>query len=148
MSTHLPLPVDIVSELPEWLTEIVIPIGAALLAAAIVLFGLWLERQKHDQLRRGAFVDELTQLLIQSAIVEKSGIVGTDLHRARMEHNTFRVRAIASMRKRELPVFTYASGIATKVSASEIDNPQGETALAITRLLDWLTGETKTESFK
>ena len=148
MPTPTPVPVAIVSELPEWLTGIAVPIAAAVLAALIVVAGLAIDMKRRDRMRRSTFVDELSQLLIASAkSIHTFGVNEEDVIREGMATNVHRVRAASQMKRREFPVYLFASWQATEVLNGHELTPQAATALAIEHLLEWLKGERKSRSF-
>ena len=148
MPTPTPIPVSVASDIPEWLTGIAVPIAAAIVAALIVLAGFVIDAKQRDRQRRAAFVDELSQLLIANARARQTFVDSADdIAREGMTANRFRVRAVAQMKKREFPVYHFASRTAGDVLSGKELAPQGATALAITHLLEWLTGERKTNQF-
>lgn len=148
MSTPPPVPVTIVSEIPEWVTAIVVPVGAAVLAALIVLAGFAIDARQRNRQRRATFVDELCQLLVVSATTAaREDLDGKALAREQMIANQLRVRAAAQMKPREYRIYAYASTRATSVVNGEEPAPQQATALAITALLQWLNKESRTRDF-
>ena len=143
-----PIRVYVTGGLPEWLTGVVVPIVAAVIAALIVVAGFAIEARRGERTRRVAFVDELSRLLIFSASSrQEHGGSPSAIASDGMSANLYRVRAVAQMKPKEFAVYDYVSRQARDVLDGTEPAPQAATALAITNLLKWLTNERKTRDF-
>lgn len=143
-----PIPAELAGALPEWLTGVAVPIGSALLAAAIVFVGLVLDGRRREQERRAAFVRELSQLLIDSAHNASRNPSVDDRWDEAMISNIRRVTAVGQMKPEEHVIYIYASRIASKIIAGDSETPNADAGAAISHLLSWLVGDRTTDSFK
>lgn len=138
------MPMDRAREITgwDWFTDVWVPILAAAVAAGIVLIGLLWESRNRRQERRARFVDELCQLLIESAALAEEPI-DRERRLGGMRSNLHRVRATAAMRKGDQDVYLYASRTANQILDQKTPVPQAAAALAIENLLLWQVGNLK-----